>query len=397
METLKETFSNKITAFLSERPGLVLGGLLALAALFCGGTFLAGSNPITALELWFAPVWFVQSETGGASDWYELYMTDPPQDYDPAHFSGEIPEALIAKINSAQRSIDIAAFEFNLDPVADALIAAHNRGVAVRWFTDDEHGIETDDEEGRGQFQRLREAGIPVRDDQRNGLMHNKFIIFDEKSVWTGSTNLTINGIFRNNNNVLFFDSPQIAARYEREFNELWRGHSGAESRSTVHRQTAILDKTPVFVMFAPEDDAMDYLLPLVKGAEESVHFMAFAFTHDELGEELLKKSRRGLDVRGVFETRNTNDPYSEIHRLGCAGVGVREDGNSGTMHHKVFIIDDKIVVTGSFNFSNSANQTNDENMVFLNNDAIAAQYEQEFREVWDEARPPILADLLCD
>jgi phosphatidylserine/phosphatidylglycerophosphate/cardiolipin synthase-like enzyme len=392
MEALKE----RIAAYLSERPALLLGGLLALAGLFCAGSYLVGSDPVQIIERWFAPVWFVTSDTGGASDWYEVYMTNPPQVYDPQNFVGDVPQALIRKINGAQHSLDIAAFEFNLDPVAEAVINAHRRGVAVRWLTDDEHGLEADGEEGRGQFQMMIQAGIPVRDDDRNGLMHNKFIIFDESSVWTGSTNLTVNGLFRNNNNVLFFDSPEIAKRYRREFNELWRGESGAESRSTVRRQTAMLDETPVFVIFAPEDSAMNYLVPLVRQAEDSIYFMAFAFTHDELGQELVRKARRGLDVRGVFESRNTNDVYSELNRLACQGVDVREDGNPATMHHKVFIIDDKIVVTGSFNFSNNANQTNDENMVFLNNDAVAGIYHEEFERVWSEAWVPQTGDLIC-
>ncbi len=367
-----------------------------LVALFCFGTLLTGGGPIRALERRFAPVWFVTSTTGSEKNLFDVYFVNPVINFDVDEFAGAPQEALLRMIGDAQESIDIAAFEFDLTPVAEALISARNRGVEVRWITDDEHGLEADREEGYGLFQMMMNSGIKVRDDDSGNLMHNKFIIFDDHSVWTGSTNLTQNGMFRNNNNVIVFESRDVVNIYQREFNELWRGNSGAESRSTVRRQTAMIEDTPVFVIFAPEDEGMDHLLPLVRRAEESVHFMAFAFTHDELGAELVRKAKRGLDISGVFETRNATTEHSELHRLYCNGVDVLKDGNSATMHHKVFIIDKKIVVTGSFNFSNNANNMNDENMVFLNNREIASAYEEEFDRVWAQGWPPDQATVYC-
>ena len=276
------------------------------------------------------------------------------------------------------------------------MIAAHRRGVDVKWFADDEHGLDADSEDGHGQFQMMIEAGIPIRDDERQGLMHNKFIIFDEEIVWTGSTNLTQNGMHKNNNNVLVLYSSEIAARYERQFKELWQGKSSSERRSPIRRQTLMIEDTPALLLFAPEDDAMDLLLPLIKQARESVHFMTFAFTHDEMGQELARQSRRGVEVKGVFESRNSTSSHSEIHRLYCSGVDVREDGNSANMHHKVFLIDGKIVVTGSYNFSNNSENSNDENLVFLNNQDIADRYREEFEKVWSEASPPPAEDIYC-
>jgi phosphatidylserine/phosphatidylglycerophosphate/cardiolipin synthase-like enzyme len=371
-------------------------GILLLVSIFCTGTFLSGLGPLKALERLFAPTMFVASQTGSAGTWYEALFVEPVEYYDPDDFTGVVPEELLRRIASAQRSIDIAAFELDLTPVAEALIAAHNRGVTVRWVTDDEHGLDADSESGHGQFQMMRDAGIQVRDDDREGLMHDKYIIFDEESLWTGSTNITQNGMFRNDNNVIIIESPAVAEMYQRDFNERWRGKSGAESRSTVRRQTTMIDDTPVLVLFAPEDEAMESLLPLVHRAKESIYFMAFAFTYDDLGQELLNKARRGVDVRGVFESRNASSEHSEIHTLYCAGLDVREDGNPATMHHKVFVIDGTIVATGSFNFSNSANSKNDENMVLLNNADIAADYQREFERVWAQAWIPYDADMDC-
>ena len=121
-------------------------------------------------------------------------------------------EKLIEYIDDAESTIHIASFEFDLIPVADALISAQERGVEVQWITDDEYGIEADKEDGLRLFPKMSRAGIKVRDDGRTGLMHNKFWIFDKKIVWTGSTNITVNGNFRNNNNVIVIESAAVAA-----------------------------------------------------------------------------------------------------------------------------------------------------------------------------------------
>lgn len=325
----------------------------------------------------------------GRSDWWEVYFTDPTTINNPENLTGSIPEKLIAYINGAQKSIHIAAFEFDLPPVAEALIAAHRRGVDVRWVTDDEHGIAADEEKERGQFAMLREAGIEVRDDGRSALMHNKFWIFDGQIVWTGSTNVTKNCNFRNNNNVIVLKSPDVAAIYEREFAEMWEGKFGPRSPSTVEQQSVVIDGTPIQILFASEDKAISRIIPLVEAAKKSIRIMAFSFTHSDLGQAVLARAKAGVDVKSIFETRGSETEHSELSVLFCAGFPARQDGNPGTFHHKVFVIDDEIVVTGSLNFSDNADTSNDENVVILTNKEIATLYLEEFDRRWEEAKEP--------
>jgi phosphatidylserine/phosphatidylglycerophosphate/cardiolipin synthase-like enzyme len=326
---------------------------------------------------------------GSGGDWWQVYFTDPARVSDPGDLRGSIPEQLIARIDGAQRSIHIASFEFNLTPVAEALIEAHSRGVDVRWVTDDEHGIEADEEEDHGQFAMLERAGIEVVDDGRSALMHNKFWIFDGQTVWTGSTNITANGNFRNNNNVIVIESARVAAFYEREFAEMWDGEFGPKSPSTAGDQSVTIDGTPVQVLFAAEDEVVSRLVPLIENAEHNIRFMAFAFTHDDLGSAVLARAQAGVDVKGIFETRGSETEYSEMTALYCARVPVRQDGNPGTFHHKVFVIDEQTLITGSLNFSENADDSNDENVVIISNGDIAAQYVQEFDRRWAEATEP--------
>jgi phosphatidylserine/phosphatidylglycerophosphate/cardiolipin synthase-like enzyme len=85
------------------------------------------------------------------------------------------------------------------------------------------------------------------------------------------------------------------------------------------------------------------------------------------------------------------------LTRLFCADVPVRQDGNPGTFHHKVIVIDGETVVTGSLNFSENADSSNDENVVIIQNRAIAARYLEEFERRWQEANDPDPNDLTCD
>lgn len=373
--------------------------MILVAILLLAGYYLwTGSDP---LELFApgeeqAPVVAPPTLGGSGGDWWQVYFTDPQNVNNPDDLRGSVPEKLIEHINNAQHTIHIAAFEFDLEPVADALIAAQKRGVEVQWVTDDEHGIEADEDEGHNLFPKLEKAGIKVRDDDRSALMHDKFWIFDDQTVWTGSTNITSNGNFRNNNNVLVIDSREVAGMYEREFDEMWAGEFGPTSTSTVEDQSANIDGTPVQILFAAEDEAVTNLVPLIKSAQDNIRFMAFSFTHDDLGDAVLERAEAGVDVKGIFETRGSETEYSEMPPLYCAEIPVRQDGNPGTFHHKVIVIDDKTVVTGSLNFSVNADESNDENVVIVANSDIAAQYLQEFEHRWAEATEPDPKDMNC-
>ncbi len=374
-------------------PNWALVAILAVAVAICGGCYLlTGFDPLGLFPDKPEPL-----TIGSGGDWWQVYFTNPQGGGTPDDLSGTIPGGLIARIDAAQGSIDVAAFEFDLTPVAEALIDAHRRGVQVRWVTDDEHGLEADEEQGHGQFARLERAGIPVRDDGRGALMHNKFWVFDSQIVWTGSTNVTANGGFRNNNNVIVIRSSRLAQIYTREFEEMWDGRFGPTSPSTADEQRLTLDGSSVQVWFAPEDEVAEKLISLIQDAQASLRFMAFSFTHDGIGEAVLARAQAGVDVKGIFETRGSETEYSELSRLYCAGLPVRQDGNPGSMHHKVLVIDEKIVVTGSFNFSDNADESNDENVVVVANSDVAAQYLQEFERRWAEASQPDAADLSCE
>jgi phosphatidylserine/phosphatidylglycerophosphate/cardiolipin synthase-like enzyme len=376
----------------------IIGIYYSLTGRDPGSVFSTGTQTAAApVATQPSPVVNAPTAVSASGAWWEVYFTDPVNIKDPANWQSSVAGRLIEKINAAQTSIHIASFEFDLTPVAEALIAAKQRGVDVRWVTDDEHGIEADEEPGHGQFAMLQEAGIEVRADDRSALMHNKFWIFDGQIVWTGSTNITQSGVFRQDNNAIVVQSPELASIYEREFQEMWDGQFGPRSPSQLDAQTLVLNGSQIVVVFTPEDPGLENAtIPIVQSATESIRFLTFSFTDYPLADAISQRFQAGVDVAGVFETVGSETEASELRTLMCRNVPVRQDSNPGFLHHKIIVIDERIVITGSMNYSTNAEQNNDENLIIIDNAEIARLYIQEFERVWNLANEPDVATIAC-
>ena len=323
--------------------------------------------------------------------WYQVYFTSPQYPDDEEDHFGGIDEELVALINDAQSSVDVAAYELDLENVAEALIEAHERGVVVRLVTDTDNVGET-------AVQKMRRAGIPVVDDDRNSIMHNKFVIIDGDTVLTGSWNLTENGTYRNNNNAIVIHSPALAENYEAEFEEMFEDKEfGPDAfTETPNRRVSIMGEIGEAEMaivenyFAPEDEVTMQIVEHLQEANQSIYFMAFSFTDDRIGKLVADKYTAGLEVKGVFETRGSDVEYGEYTRMRGLGMDVFVDGNPYIMHHKVFIIDGQKVILGSFNFSRSADESNDENILIITDPDIAQAYLAEFQRIYAQASTDI-------
>jgi phosphatidylserine/phosphatidylglycerophosphate/cardiolipin synthase-like enzyme len=374
----------------------ILGIYYSLTGRDPGGVFGTGTQTATIPTQTLTGA-NVPTSVNASGAWWEVYFTDPVNLNDPASWQGSIEGRLVEKINAAKSSIHIASFEFDLTPVAEALIAAKQRGVDVRWVTDDEHGLEADAEPDHGQFAMLQATGIEVRSDTRSALMHNKFWIFDGQIVWTGSTNITENGVFDQDNNTIVVQSPELAAIYEREFQEMWDGQFGPRSPSTLDQQVVTVNGSRIVVIFTSEDPALENaIVPIVKSATKSIRFLAFSFTDFPLADTMSQRAKAGVDVAGVFEKVGSETEAAELRTLMCRSVPVKQDGNSGFLHHKVIVVDEQIVITGSMNFSTNAEESNDENVIIIDNPEIARLYLQEFERVWDLANDPEVETIAC-
>ncbi|MBW2996389.1 hypothetical protein KY332_03755 [Candidatus Woesearchaeota archaeon] len=220
-----------------------------------------------------------------------------------------------------------------------------------------------------------------AKGDNRSAFMHNKFCISGDR-ILSGSTNPTFNGVNKNNNNLIIIKSEKLAENYRDEFEEMWNGDFGKGEKT--RNKIIDLNGTRIENYFCPEDDCGERIEEALSEAEESIYFLTFSFTHTGIANEVVKRLHDGVEVKGVFEKRGAGSEYSRFKLLKYQGADVRKDTNGGTMHHKVFIIDNNTVITGSFNPSKNADTRNDENVLIIHDKDVAERYLEEFLYVWE-------------
>jgi phosphatidylserine/phosphatidylglycerophosphate/cardiolipin synthase-like enzyme len=103
------------------------------------------------------------------------------------------------------------------------------------------------------------------------------------------------------------------------------------------------------------------------------------------------------VDVKGIFEKVGSETDASELRTFTCAKVPARQDGNPKFLHDKVIIVDNRYVISGSFNLSTNATESNDENVIIVDNPTIAQLYTQEFERLWPIATDPTAGTFSCN
>lgn len=289
------------------------------------------------------------------------------------------PEKLVRELlGSAKKTLDVCVYDVGDPGMIAALIAAKDRGVKVRIVTEKDNTFER---EKPGQIRefvgQLASAGITLVTDDRSGLMHFKFVVADGEVVWFGSMNWTKGGLYRDNNNSVFAKSRELAAVFTQQFEQLFTQrifNSGAKGTTKPIR----VGDAEISLSFSPQAGAQAAVLTALDRAKTSIRFMVFAFTDRDVGNLLTKKRRAGLTVEGVFDECQI-DRYSEYRWLTKLGVKTWQDGNQSLMHHKLMLVDDDTVVCGSYNFTRSAERSNNEVLVVIKSPRIAKDYRAEF------------------
>ncbi len=295
----------------------------------------------------------------------------------------EIVSHLTYFLNSARKNIYGALYDLDYESVAELLVQKFKQGVDVKLVIERDHSQ-------RVSVLKCREAGIPIVEDNNSALMHNKFFVVDGSWVWTGSTNITYNCLFLNNNNSVLIQSSRLSENYLCEFEEMFvnRQYGMKSPRNTKYMEIKCGNTTVVSNLFSPEDRVEQRVIKEIGKTKKSVRFMAFSFTSELIANELVQASRKGAIVQGVFEKRNAGNTASRDEYLKHFGIDVRWDSNPKTMHHKVMILDEEVVITGSYNFTGSAEKRNDENVIIICDAEIAREYTSEFYRIFEISIP---------
>jgi len=314
----------------------------------------------------------------------------------------------VERINNAKRSVDAALYSLSGsvgDNLATAIINAKNRGVKVRI-------IGEYDTRNSTSYESLINNGIPYINDRfgnndGNGLQHNKFFIIDYRggspdSVWvmTGSWNPTDPGTNNDRQNLIEIQDVALAGAYTVEFNEMWGSNNEVPNAQFSRFSSRKYNNTPhIFKIngnriqsyFSPSDFTNSKIGKTLGKAQKSINGAVMTITRRDLADTVIVIKNEGKKTRLILS--NNTDTGSQFSYLQSNGVDIRLKGFSdGLLHHKYAIVDAEpygypaTVITGSHNWSSSAENSNDENTIIVQNDRVANFYLQEFAARYYEA-----------
>lgn len=284
---------------------------------------------------------------------------------------------LLSFIDSATNSIRGAVYEIDLVSIAERFAGAARRGVRVELCIE---AKTLESQRAKAALSVLRTNGVKLFPDSRKtGLMHDKFLVADAARVWSGSANFTCTDMFRNYNDCVRIVSPDIASFYTDEALSLIDPVTFPPGRT--REKTFSLGKDAVTVLFSP-GVVSQRIGETVRRANDTIRFLTFAFSSESILASIAYAERRGVSVFGVFDNVFENPsstrswktvPFRELSVRD--GALVRYDTEEAKVHHKLIVIDNDAVITGSFNFSLNAERNNNENTLIIRSRRIADVY----------------------
>ena len=309
----------------------------------------------------------------------------------------DLAAVIVDFINDARKTLSIAVQEIDSRPIAQAVIAARLRGVRVRVILEGDYLVELhatadpwatvgDLEENRVIHAALLRTGIDVVTDLNPAIFHQKFVVRDEDestcAVLTGSTNFTLTDtgandatsgpvVGNNLNHLLVLHSRTAAKQYLAEFDRLRSGtfgdlHERHEARPVEFR----LGYMRVKPLFAPRHGPeMEIMKQMLKSASR-IDFAMFTFSQSSgIDDTMLRLVDSHTAIRGVLDHAQGVQSWAATEPLKAAGVQLYANASgSGVrkVHHKLMVIDERLIIAGSFNYTEPATLLNDENIVVI-------------------------------
>jgi len=296
-------------------------------------------------------------------------------------------------IANATTSLDIAVYNLdNNNGIIEALSNAKDSGIEIRVIVDS--GVSDARVSTLAYFLGDNLKISPASQDATDGIMHNKFIIADvgdadKAVVLAGSTNWTDGQLNEDPNNIIIIQDQALAKVYTKEFNEMFIGDRfGGEKVADTPTHLKIGGKD-VEVYFSPSDDTETQIKNVINTTDHGLYIALLAYTRFGISfeiEDLIEE--RGIASHGIVnDTTSGGFAYSVANETGNWVINQQNN----IFHHKYLIVDpnntasDPTVLTGSHNWSTSAQQRNDENTLIIHDANIANQYYQEFVARFDE------------
>lgn len=294
----------------------------------------------------------------------------------------DLEKVIVDFIDNADRRLEIAVQELENLAIAEAIIHARSKKLLVKLVLEQDYlkvnRLRTNpwtpggnNEENRKIHDAILRSNIDVKTDYNTSIFHQKFIVRDGQSVLTGSTNFTPTGTEKNLNHIVIVHDKDIAKIYSREFREIQQGHFGKLNEGhDVAPKDKVVSNVPIRVLFAPDHNPEMEIMKQMLKATKRIDFAIFTFSQSSgIDDTMLKLLEFNMKIRGAFDSKQGGQSWSAIAPLKAAGAKlfkVSSGGGIGKLHHKLMVLDDQVVIAGSFNYTGPANRLNDENIIIL-------------------------------
>ncbi|MES9942390.1 MAG: phospholipase D-like domain-containing protein [Candidatus Thiodiazotropha sp. 6PLUC2] len=294
----------------------------------------------------------------------------------------DLEKVVVDFINQAQKRLEIAVQELESEPIAKAIIAARQRKVLVKLVIEQSYLKRTPPKAdpwnpgGKNELNReihdaILRSNIDVKVDYNSNIFHQKFIVRDRKAVLTGSTNFTPTGTHKNLNHIVIVENPKVAKVYAREFKEIQEGRFGRRNEGhDPHPKELVVSDIPIKILFAPDHNPEMEIMKQMMKARQRIDFAIFTFAKSSgIDDTMLRLLEIGMPIKGVFDSKQGAQDWSPVKTLAKQGAKLFAAGNKdklGKVHHKLMVLDNQVVIAGSFNYTGSANLLNDENIIIL-------------------------------
>lgn len=297
--------------------------------------------------------------------------------------SSDICREILSNINNASKTIDMAIYGYSSTPaIENALKSALSRGVKIRLVYDSDKNNSNIYPDTKLIVKLIPNSKSDYSSRENENTMHNKFYIFDNETVITGSANLShtdMSGF--NSNSIIVVKSNDVAKYYTQEFEQMYSGKFHNDKISTPNKTIG-----NVQIYFSPQDKTItNGILPLIKNAKNYIYIPTFVITEKRITDELIAAKNRGVDVKIILDALNASSKHSKHKELRNSGIPLKAENWAGKMHSKSMIIDDTYLVIGSMNLSKSGETRNDENTIILKNPKAAILYRDFFLYQWNK------------
>ncbi|MEM7549527.1 MAG: phospholipase D-like domain-containing protein [Bacteroidota bacterium] len=293
-----------------------------------------------------------------------------------------LEDVIVDFINGTKRRLEIAVQELESLPIAEAIIRARKRKVLVRLVIEQDYlrvkrarqnpfEAGGKHEENRQIHDAILRANIDVKSDFNTSIFHQKFIIRDGESILTGSTNFTPTGTHKNLNHVVIVHDKKVAKVYSREFAEIRQGHFGRlnEGHDPAPKDVVVSD-VPIRILFAPDHNPEMEIMKQMLKAKKRIDFAIFTFSQSSgIDDTMIRLLELNIPIMGIFDGKQGAQSWSATKGLKEAGAELYrcpQTKSVGKLHHKLMVLDDQVVIAGSFNYTGPANMLNDENIIIL-------------------------------